>query len=157
MTKGLRKGLTNYGDESFSLFHRKVFIKAMGYSDDALNRPIIGVTNTYSDYNPCHGNVPDLIESVKRGVQLAGGLPMVFPTISIHESFAFPTSMFLRNLMAMDTEEMIRAQAMDAVVQGDLRPPAERAQPPYIEQLARRAVGLEVSKRSRPCSRSPTR
>jgi dihydroxy-acid dehydratase len=116
MTNGLRKGLTNYGDDSFSLFHRKVFIKAMGYSDDALDRPIIGVTNTYSDYNPCHGNVPDLIESVKRGVQLAGGLPMVFPTISIHETFAYPTSMFLRNLMAMDTEEMIRAQAMDAVV-----------------------------------------
>ena len=101
---------------SFSLFHRKVFIKAMGYSDEALDRPIIGVTNTYSDYNPCHGNVPDLIESVKRGIMLAGGLPMVFPTISIHESFAYPTSMFLRNLMAMDTEEMIRAQAMDAVV-----------------------------------------
>lgn len=116
MTKGLRKGLTNYGDESFSLFHRKVFIKAMGYSDDALDRPIVGITNTYSDYNPCHGNVPDLIESVKRGVMLAGGLPMVFPTISIHESFAYPTSMFLRNLMAMDTEEMMRAQAMDAVV-----------------------------------------
>src|ERR1039457_4475667 len=116
MAKGLRKGLTNYGDAAFSLFHRKVFIKAMGYSDDALDRPIIGVTNTYSDYNPCHGNVPDLIESVKRGVLLAGGLPMVFPTISIHESFAYPTSMFLRNLMAMDTEEMIRAQAMDAVV-----------------------------------------
>jgi len=116
MTKGLRKGLTNYGDEAFSLFHRKVFIKSMGYSDEALDRPIIGVTNTYSDYNPCHGNVPDLIESVKRGIMLTGGLPMVFPTISIHESFAFPTSMFLRNLMAMDTEEMIRAQAMDAVV-----------------------------------------
>jgi dihydroxy-acid dehydratase len=60
--------------------------------------------------------VPDLIESVKRGVLLAGGLPMVFPTISIGESFAHPTSMFLRNLMAMDTEEMIRAQPMDAVV-----------------------------------------
>ena len=116
MTRGLRKGLTNYGDDAFSLFHRKVFIKAMGYSDDALDRPIVGVTNTYSDYNPCHGNVPDLIESVKRGILMAGGLPMVFPTISIHESFACPTSMFLRNLMAMDTEEMIRAQAMDAVV-----------------------------------------
>ncbi len=116
MSNGLRKGLTNYGDDSFSLFHRKVFIKAMGYSDDALDRPIVGITNTYSDYNPCHGNVSDLIESVKRGVQLAGGLPMVFPTISIHETFAYPTSMFLRNLMAMDTEEMIRAQAMDAVV-----------------------------------------
>jgi dihydroxy-acid dehydratase len=116
MTQGLRKGLTNYGDAAFSLFHRKVFIKAMGYSDDALDRPIVGITNTYSDYSPCQGNVPDLIESVKRGVLLAGGLPMVFPTISIHESFAYPTSMFLRNLMAMDTEEMIRAQAMDAVV-----------------------------------------
>jgi dihydroxy-acid dehydratase len=116
MTIGLRKGLASYGDDAFSLFHRKVFIKAMGYSDDALDRPIVGVTNTYSDYNPCHGNVPDLIESVKRGVLLAGGLPMVFPTISIHESFAHPTSMFLRNLMAMDTEEMIRAQPMDAVV-----------------------------------------
>ena len=77
MTTGLRKGLTNYGDQAFSLFHRKVFIKAMGYSDDALSRPIIGVTNTYSDYNPCHGNVPDLIESVKRGILLAGALPMV--------------------------------------------------------------------------------
>jgi len=116
MTKGLRKGLTSYGDADFSLFLRKAFIKAAGYSDDALDRPIVGVTNTFSDYNPCHGNVPDLIESVKRGVMLAGGLPMMFPTISIAESFAHPTSMFLRNLMAMETEEMIRAQPMDAVV-----------------------------------------
>jgi dihydroxy-acid dehydratase len=116
MTAGLRKGLTSYGDPGFSLFLRKAFIKAMGYSDDALDRPIVGITNTFSDYNPCHGNVPDLIESVKRGVMLAGGLPMVFPTISIGESFAHPTSMFLRNLMAMDTEEMILAQPMDSVV-----------------------------------------
>ena len=116
MTRGLHKGLTSYGDKDFSLFLRKVFIKAMGYSDDALERPIVGITNTHSDYNPCHGNVPDLIESVKRGVMLAGALPMVFPTISMHESFAYPTSMFLRNLMAMDTEEMIRAQPMDSVV-----------------------------------------
>ena len=116
MTSSLHKGLTSYGDAGFSLFLRKVFIKAMGYSDDALERPIVGITNTYSDFNPCHGNVPDLIECAKRGVMLAGGLPMVFPTISIHESFAYPTSMFLRNLMAMDTEEMIRAQPMDAVI-----------------------------------------
>src|SRR5580700_5463771 len=114
--RGLRKGLTSYGDPGFSLFLRKAFIKASGYSDDALDRPIVGVTNTFSDFNPCHGNVPDLIESIKRGILLAGGLPMVFPTISIGESFAQPTSMFLRNLMAMDTEEMIRAQPMDAVV-----------------------------------------
>jgi len=88
----------------------------MGYSDDALDRPIVGIANTYSDYNPCHGNVPQLIEAAKRGVLLSGALPMVFPTISIHESFASPTSMYLRNLMAMETEEMIRAQPMDSVV-----------------------------------------
>jgi dihydroxy-acid dehydratase len=116
MSRGLRRGLTSYGDTGFSLFLRKAFIKAMGYSDDALDRPIVGITNTYSDYNPCHGNVPALLEAAKRGVMLAGGMPMVFPTISIHESFAHPTSMYLRNLMAMETEEMIRAQPMDAVI-----------------------------------------
>ena len=108
--------MTSYGDEAFSLFLRKAFIKAAGYSDDALDRPIVGIANTASDYNPCHGNAPALIEAVKRGVMLSGALPMVFPTISIHESFAYPTSMVLRNLMAMDTEEMVRAQPMDAVV-----------------------------------------
>ncbi|GLQ53074.1 IlvD/Edd family dehydratase [Devosia nitrariae] len=116
MTRGLRRKLTSYGDQEFSLFLRKAFIKAMGFSDDALDRPIIGIANTYSDYNPCHGNVPQLIEAAKRGVMLAGGLPMVFPTMSIHESFASPTSMYLRNLMAMETEEMVRAQPMDAVI-----------------------------------------
>src|SRR5438105_159971 len=113
---GLRKGLTSYGDPGFSLFLRKAFIKAKGFSDDALDRPIIGITDTYSDFNPCHGNVPQLIEAAKRGVMLAGGLPMEFPTVSIHESFSAPTSMYLRNLMSIDTEEMVRAQPMDAVV-----------------------------------------
>ena len=113
---GLRKGLTSYGDQGFSLFLRKAFIKGAGFTDAALDRPVIGIANTGSSYNPCHGNVPQLIEAVKRGVMLAGGLPMDFPTISIHESFAAPTSMYLRNLMSMDTEEMIRAQPMDAIV-----------------------------------------
>ena len=114
--RGMRRGLTAYGDEEFSLFLRKAFIKAMGYTDDALERPIIGITNTFSGYNACHRTVPELIEAVKRGVMLAGGLPIEFPTITLHESFAHPTSMYLRNLMAIDTEEMIRAQPMDAVV-----------------------------------------
>ncbi len=114
--RGLRKGLTSYGDARFSLFLRKAFIKAAGYSDDALDRPIVGIAATGSDFNPCHGNMPALVEAAKRGVMLAGGLPMAFPTISLHESFAQPTSMFLRNLMAMDTEEMIRAQPMDSVL-----------------------------------------
>ena len=113
---GLRKGLTSYGDKGFSLFLRKAFIKGAGYTDSALDRPVVGIINTGSAYNPCHGNMPQLLEAVKRGVMLAGGLPMEFPTISIHESFAAPTSMYLRNLMSMDTEEMIRAQPMDVVV-----------------------------------------
>jgi dihydroxy-acid dehydratase len=115
-TSGLRHGLTSYGDAHFSLFLRKVFIKALGYSEDALSRPIIGIINTYSALNPCHANVPQLIDAVKRGVQLSGGLAVEFPTISLHESFASPTSMFLRNLMSMDTEEMIKAQPLDACI-----------------------------------------
>ena len=117
MADGLRKGLTSYGDAGFSLFLRKAFIKAMGYSDDALNRPIVGITNTYSDYNPCHGNVP----ADHRGGEArrdAGRRACRWcsrPSRS-QESFSHPTSMYLRNLMAMDTEEMIRAQPMDAVI-----------------------------------------
>src|SRR6186997_3528592 len=114
--RGMRRGLTAYGDEGFSLFLRKAFIKAMGYTDDALDRPIIGITNTFSGFNACHRNVPELIDAVKRGVMLAGGLPVEFPVITLHESFAFPTSMYLRNMMSMDTEEMIRAQPVDATV-----------------------------------------
>ncbi|KAL3450219.1 dihydroxy-acid and 6-phosphogluconate dehydratase [Aspergillus insuetus] len=90
---GLRQGLTSYGDSHFSLFLRKVFIKALGYSEDALSRPIIGIVNTYSSFNPCHANIPQLIDAVKRGVQLNGGLAIDFPTI-----------------------KMIRAQPCDAVV-----------------------------------------
>lgn len=114
--EGMRKGLTSYGDTGFSLFLRKAFIKGGGYTDDALARPVVGIVNTGSAYNPCHGNAQQLVEAVKRGIMLAGGLPMDFPTISIHESFSQPTSMYLRNLMSIDTEEMIRAQPMDAVV-----------------------------------------
>jgi dihydroxy-acid dehydratase len=101
---GLRKGLTSYGDSGFSLFLRKAFIKGAGFTDNALERPVVGIANTGSAFNPCHGNMPQLMEAVKRGVMLAGGLPMDFPTISIHESFASPTSMYLRNLMSIDTE-----------------------------------------------------
>lgn len=115
-TCGLRQGLTSYGDAHFSLFLRKVFIKALGYSEDALSRPIVGIINTFSGFNPCHANVPQLVEAAKRGVQLNGGLAIEFPTISVAESFSHPTSMFLRNLMSMDTEEMIRAQPLDACI-----------------------------------------
>jgi dihydroxy-acid dehydratase len=113
---GFAKGLTSYGDPEFSMFLRKAFVKGAGYSNKALERPIVGIVNTGSAYNACHGNMPQLLEAVKRGVLMAGGLPMDFPTISLHEQHAAPNAMYLRNLMSMDTEEMIRAQPMDSVV-----------------------------------------
>ena len=58
---GMRRNLTAYGDEDFSLFLRRAFIKAMGYTDEALDRPIIGITDTFSEFNPCHSTVPNLI------------------------------------------------------------------------------------------------
>ncbi|HEY9453430.1 MAG TPA: IlvD/Edd family dehydratase [Bradyrhizobium sp.] len=118
MTKaaGMKKNLANYGDTGFSVFLRKVFLKSMGYSDAAVDRPIIGITNTASGFNACHRMVPDIIEAVSRGISQAGGLPVPFPVISLQESFISPNSMYLRNMMAMDTEEMVRSQPMDAVV-----------------------------------------
>jgi dihydroxy-acid dehydratase len=69
---GMRRGLTSYGDPEFSLFLRKAFIKGGGYTDAALDRPVIGIADTGSAYNPCHGNAPQLVEAVKR-VMLAAG------------------------------------------------------------------------------------
>jgi dihydroxy-acid dehydratase len=116
MKKGLRSRLAQYGDEEFALFLRRGFLKAAGFTDDALERPIVGVLSTASDFNPCHATAGRLAEAVARGVRMAGALPFVFPTISLHEAFTFPTSMLLRNLMAMDVEEMLRALPLDAVV-----------------------------------------
>ena len=113
---GLQGSLTSYGDDEFSYFLRRSFAKSMGYSDEELDRPIVGITNTGSGMVSCHGTVPQLIEAVKRGVVSAGGLPIDFPTISLGEPFLNPTSMLYRNLMAIDTEEMIRAHPIDAVV-----------------------------------------
>jgi dihydroxy-acid dehydratase len=113
---GLSRGLTNYGDRDFALYLRRSFARSMGYSTKALARPIVGIANSASGFNNCHRHFPELIDAVRRGVLAAGGLPIDFPTISLGEVFLEPTSMVYRNLMAMDVEEMVRAQPMDAVV-----------------------------------------
>ena len=113
---GLEKGLTNYGDAEFSAYLRRSFAKSMGYSGAMLARPIIGLATSASGFNNCHRLTPELVDAVKRGVVAAGGLPLEFPTISLGEVFLNPTSLVFRNLMAMDVEEMIRAQPMSAVV-----------------------------------------
>lgn len=108
--------LTSYGDVGFSRFLRGAFLAAAGFDADDLERPMIGITDLTSDYNPCHRAMPELIETIKRGVLEAGGLPMVFPTMSLGETLLSPTSMLFRNLLAMETEELIGAQPMDAVI-----------------------------------------
>src|SRR5499427_2619423 len=113
---GLDHGLTDYGDRDFSRYLRRSFAQSMGYSREMLNRPVVGIAYTGSDFNNCHRHFPELLAAVKRGVLAAGALPLEFPTISLGEAFLTPTSLKFRNLMAMDTEEMIRAQPMDAVV-----------------------------------------
>ena len=113
---GFARGLTNYGDKDFSLYLRRSFAASMGYSQEMLAKKIVGIAYTPSGFNNCHRHFPEMLEAVKRGVLAAGALPVDFPTISLGEVFLNPTSLKFRNLMAMDTEEMIRAQPMDAVV-----------------------------------------
>ncbi|HEY2970728.1 MAG TPA: dihydroxy-acid dehydratase [Casimicrobiaceae bacterium] len=114
--QGLARGLTHYGDAGFALFLRRSFARSMGYSKALLAQPTIGIASAASDLNNCHRHFPELIDAVKRGVLAAGGLPLAFPTISLGEVFLHPTSLMYRNLMAMDVEEMCRAQPLDAVV-----------------------------------------
>jgi dihydroxy-acid dehydratase len=115
-THGLEHGLTNYGDRDFSLYLRRSFAQSMGYSREFLAKPVVGIAYTPSGFNNCHRHFPELLEAVRRGVLAAGALPIDFPTISLGEVFLSPTSLKYRNLMSIDTEEMIRAQPMDAVV-----------------------------------------
>jgi dihydroxy-acid dehydratase len=113
---GIANGLTNYGDRDFSLYLRRSFAQSMGYSRSLLAKPVVGIAYTPSGFNNCHRHFPEMLEAVKRGVLAAGALPMEFPTISLGEVFLSPTSLKFRNLMSIDTEEMVRAQPMDAVV-----------------------------------------
>ena len=116
ISKGLANGLTNYGDPEFAKYLRRSFAKSMGYTNESLDKPIVGICYTESSFNNCHRHFPEMLEAVKRGVLVSGALPMPFPMISLGEVFLSPTSMVYRNLMAMAVEEMIRAQPMDAVV-----------------------------------------
>jgi dihydroxy-acid dehydratase len=116
LKQGLARNTANYGDKDFALYLRRSFAKSMGYSQAMLDRPVVGIVDTGSDYNNCHRMVPELIEAVKRGVLAAGGLPLAFPTISLCEPSLFPTSMHYRNLAALDTEAMLTAQPMDSAV-----------------------------------------
>ncbi|WP_372624068.1 dihydroxy-acid dehydratase [Falsiroseomonas sp.] len=114
--RGLANRSSNYGDREFALYLRRSFAKSMGYTQAMLEKPVVGIADTGSDYNNCHRTAPELVEAVKRGVLAAGGLPLAFPTVSLCEPSLNPCSMHYRNLMALDTEAMLTAQPMDAAV-----------------------------------------
>ena len=103
-------------DDLRSFGHRSRMMQ-LGYAEEEfMGKPIVGVLNTWSELNSCHGHFPERVRDVKRGVLQAGGFPVEMPALSVDESFLKPTSMLYRNLLAMETEEMIRAHPLDGVV-----------------------------------------
>ena len=103
-------------DDLRSFGHRSRAMQ-MGYGpDDWVGKPLIGIINTWSDINPCHAHFKHRVEDIKRGVLQAGGMPIELPAISLAEQYVKPTTMLYRNMLAMDTEELIRCHPVDGVV-----------------------------------------
>jgi L-arabonate dehydrase len=106
-----------WSQPNYESFVRRAWMRSEGFSSDFFqNKPVIGICNSWSEFNNCNAHLRTVAEAVKRGVIAAGGFPLEFPTISLGEVYMRPTSMLFRNLMAMDVEECIRAYPMDGVV-----------------------------------------
>ncbi|BEU98076.1 dihydroxy-acid dehydratase [Acidovorax sp. DW039] len=103
-------------DDLRSFGHRSRIMQ-MGYApEDWVGKPIIAIVNTWSDINPCHGHFKQRVEDVKRGILQAGGFPIELPAISLAEAFVKPTTMLYRNMLAMETEELLRSHPVDGAV-----------------------------------------
>ncbi|NTC83825.1 L-arabinonate dehydratase [Agrobacterium tumefaciens] len=114
--KKLRSSRWFAPDDLRSFGHRSRMMQ-LGYSEeDFAGKPVIGILNTWSELNTCHSHFPERVKDVKRGVLQAGGFPVEMPSLSVDESFTKPTSMLYRNMLAMETEEMIRSHPLDGVV-----------------------------------------
>ena len=114
--RGADGNLTAYGDPGFSSFVRRAFLASAGYDRTDLERPIVAIVDTSSDYTTCHRDMPALVAAVRRGVLQGGALPLTLPTLSLGEILISPTSMLYRNLLAMETEEALTAYPLDAAV-----------------------------------------
>lgn len=116
-SRATRRSARWFGGADLAGFIHRASLHAEGISRSALaGRPVVGICNSWSELVNCNLHFRGLAESIKRGVLLAGGLPLEFPTISLGENLMKPTSMLYRNLMSMDVEESIRAYPLDAVV-----------------------------------------
>ncbi|TQS21612.1 IlvD/Edd family dehydratase [Microbispora sp. KK1-11] len=106
-----------FGAEGRNGFIHRSWMRNQGFADDVFDgRPVIGIATTWSELTPCNAHLHDLAESVKRGVWESGGLPLEFPAMSLGEPLMRPTTMLYRNLLAMEAEELIRANPLDGVV-----------------------------------------
>jgi len=106
-----------FGATDLRAFGHRSRALQMGYSHEELaGKPVIAIINTWSDINPCHQHLRARAEEVKRGVLMAGGLPIELPAMSLAETYVKPTTMLYRNMLAMETEELIRSHPIDGVV-----------------------------------------
>jgi dihydroxy-acid dehydratase len=98
-------------------FGHRSRLRQFGYDrEDWAGKPVIGIINTWSDINPCHGHLRERAEDVKRGVLQAGGLPIELPAMSLAEPFVKPSTMLYRNFLAMEAEELLRSHPIDGAV-----------------------------------------
>ncbi|MER6453634.1 L-arabinonate dehydratase [Streptomyces sp900105245] len=106
-----------YGADGLRSFSHRARTRQLGYlPDEHLGKPVVAVLNTWSDINPCHVHLRDRAQAVKRGVWQAGGFPLEFPVSTLSETFQKPTPMLYRNLLAMETEELLRSYPVDGAV-----------------------------------------
>jgi L-arabonate dehydrase len=106
-----------FGGSAYEASVRRAWLRSEGFGAQVFGgKPVVGICNSWSELNNCNAHLRQVAEAVKRGVWAAGGFPLEFPTISLGELFMKPTTMLFRNLMAMDVEEMIRANPIDGVV-----------------------------------------
>lgn len=111
------RSLKNYGPKDRDGFIHRSWMKSEGLPENVFDgRPVIGICNTWSEITPCNAHLREIAEFVKRGVWEAGGLPLEFPAMSLGETQMRPTAMLFRNLLAMEVEESIRGNPIDAVV-----------------------------------------
>jgi dihydroxy-acid dehydratase len=106
-----------FGPADLRSFGHRSRAMQMGYSpEEWTGRPVIAIVNTWSDLQPCHSHFKQRVDDVKRGILMAGGFPVELPAISVSESFVKPTTMLYRNMLAMETEELLRSHPVDGAV-----------------------------------------
>jgi dihydroxy-acid dehydratase len=106
-----------FGPDDLRSFGHRSRLKGMGFDDvDFKDRPIIGILNTWSEFNTCHSHFKERVQDVRRGILQAGGFPVEVPVTSLGEMLMKPTTMFYRNMLAMETEEVLRCHPIDAAV-----------------------------------------